>query len=132
MKLSEAMKLGAMVKPKGVDELFTINQRGELASCAIGAAIDALYGEATESTDADGPAHEIYERFGFLQSIADCPACLWNDDFHGENVFAIVHHLNDDHNWTREQIADWVATIEPQDAETPQPVPVPVAVLVQR
>jgi hypothetical protein len=27
-------------------------------------------------------------------------------------------HLNDDHRWTREQIADWVQTIEPPQASS--------------
>jgi hypothetical protein len=40
-----------------------------------------------------------------------CPEC------HGKRVLArLIPHINDDHGWTREQIADWVATIEPQQA----------------
>ncbi len=31
----------------------------------------------------------------------------------------MVIHLNDDHRWTREQIADWVATVEPSETPTP-------------
>jgi len=31
-----------------------------------------------------------------------------------------IAHLNDGHGWTRERIADWVATIETQ--ETAEPV----------
>jgi hypothetical protein len=26
-------------------------------------------------------------------------------------------HLNDDHRWTRERIAEWVATVEPKEPE---------------
>jgi hypothetical protein len=29
--------------------------------------------------------------------------------------------LNDHHRWTRERIAEWVATVEPQDAPAPVP-----------
>ena len=35
-------------------------------------------------------------------------------------VYAVIGHLNDEDYWTRERIADWVATIEPAEVERPQ------------
>jgi hypothetical protein len=35
---------------------------------------------------------------------------IFDNTYHSFNN--TVTHLNDDHRWTREQIADWVATIE--------------------
>jgi hypothetical protein len=43
-----------------------------------------------------------------------CPAC---GDLTAFGPFITILHLNDHHKWTREQIADWVQTIE--DAQTP-------------
>jgi hypothetical protein len=44
-----------------------------------------------------------------LGAIAPCPAgCFLFCPVVGE----VIQHLNDSHRWTREQIADFVATIE--------------------
>lgn len=105
MRLSEAIRLGSMLRPQIRNEYST--RRG---SCAVGAACDALgIGElgiaAAEmewvkafDVDASGRIHHRL-----------CPVC---GDGRPNTVNAITH-LNDDHKWTREQIADWVQTIEP-------------------
>jgi len=47
-----------------------------------------------------------------------CPAC----GVVGERgISQIVGHLNDQHRWTREAIADWVATVEPADERSASP-----------
>jgi hypothetical protein len=45
-----------------------------------------------------------------LTVSANCPSC-------GRScpVFGVITHLNDNHRWTRGQIAEWVAEIEPTD-----------------
>lgn len=125
MKLSEAIRLGSMLKPQGFGELFTHLGDGRLASCAIGAAEDAIYGEQNEASDYDADEGAVYVKFmGILRTFAGCPACSFGPHW----VQQVVHHLNDHHRWTREQIADWVEGIENAQEQPSQPVPVAVVV----
>ncbi len=107
MKLSEAIRLGAMIRPQ-VFGAFMKNG----GSCAIGAALEAV-GHNVE--DFSPCYSEAAEAFPLLTRWADydCPACvvqfapgLWR------RFDTVISHLNDQHKWTREQIADFVASIE--------------------
>lgn len=40
----------------------------------------------------------------------DCPVC--DKSSHRELLPDIIIHLNDEHHWTREQIADWLETLD--------------------
>lgn len=46
--------------------------------------------------------------FPGLDHMLDCPAC---DDTTGWSLTNTIIHLNDDHEWTRERIADWLETL---------------------
>ncbi len=126
MKLSEAIKLGAMLKPQGIGE-NSIHATSP-ATCAWGAAIEAaavpariarieeIAGQAPARGTNGGATHStVYAIPREWQRIAGtrvvCPACLMAD-----GVYRIIPHLNDDHRWTREQIADWIATMETEEA----------------
>lgn len=120
MKLSEAIRLGAMLKPQAFGSLRSleaVNDRGSILglrliekTCAYGAAIDAGY---TSSGRGDCI---------FVQTIHECPACGLE-----MTVGMVVMHLNDTHRWTRERIADFVATVEVQyEVFAPSPAAVPV------
>ena len=94
MKLSEAIRLGTML---GKFQYFGgYRNYNDTATCALGAAEDAGF-------DVELP-HPTDE--------ADCPAC--GRVFHEEDpdMEYTIPHLNDDHRWTREQIAAWVETVE--------------------
>lgn len=99
MKLSEAMRLGAMLKPQTFG-WFTDAAGG---TCAMGAATDAAGG------------HCLQEWSAVLRvSVATCPACGVTVRT-GRGTYAggaLIVHLNDNHRWTRERIADWVETVE--------------------
>ena len=105
MKLSEAIRLGAMLKPQGFGMLFD-----GARTCAMGAAHEAIFGEMSEF-DIDDSCSEVYALFDTLlsQRMA-CPTC----GYAYRRTYRVIHHLNDKHKWNREQIADWVATIEAQ------------------
>ena len=114
MRLSDAIRLGAMLKPQAFGD-FTDG----VGTCAFGAANEAL------GRPAD---HEIVDEWAALcRAESCCPCCgqrpgsLVLDDYELPNTAALIVHLNDDHVWTREAIADWVATIEAQH-DVPQPV----------
>lgn len=87
-----------MTGPQCFDSYAT--QEG--ATCALGAALRAI-----------GDKSEEYFVGAFWPWVdrdrVRCPECAsWLSD-----VECAIAHLNDNHRLTREQIADWVATIEP-------------------
>lgn len=98
MKLSEAIRLGAMLKPQGFGDDAT--ERHATESCALGAAYDAASVEPRAW-------HALLRAFPLADVISarHCPECqMW--------FWSVIPHLNDDHRWTREQTADWVETVE--------------------
>lgn len=120
MRLSEAIRLGAMLKPQHYKYL-----RSGGKSCALGAACDAV--GIKQEGDADVSMHALFVEFQFLHAKANCPACyaalgVWRRlRGHEYDVEDVIIHLNDDHKWTRERIADWVATVEPPQVESERP-----------
>lgn len=108
MKLSEAIRLGAMLKPQAYTAVLV---KGS-STCALGAAYDAvgLLGEGHYSIDCYGV---ILKAFPLLaRDIVPCPACGLVPSGDEDDLADNISHLNDNHRWTRERIADWVATIE--------------------
>lgn len=101
MSLSSAIRLGAMLKPQGRG---IASMRSADASCALGAAADAL-GLADVNK---------YSRLRATWPVLDqrlgCPVCGHPPP--PGTVVAVLWHLNDTHWWTREQIADFVETLE--------------------
>lgn len=105
MRLSEAIRLGAMLKPQAFGGLF---KNG--GSCALGAALDAI-----GASLGVGFRYRL-ELFDDASAIdaGRCPQCGRFVDVRGLGlVDSMITHLNDQHHWTREAIADFVATVEP-------------------
>ena len=116
MRLSEAIRLGATMKPQGFGRILSADWD---ATCAIGAAIDAL---DLWDQSRDPKFEELYGATGSrggratkvidlprdwqlaLATHASCPAC---DGVSG-TLGGLIPHLNDCHRWTRERIADFV------------------------
>ena len=118
MKLSEAIRLGAMLRPQGFGAVF-YSDGGVMKSCALGAAGEAvgvMRGELYRSP-ADQEWAELQKFFPILLSIPQWP-CEHKGFWAG--VSSAIGHLNDTHRWTREQIADWVEGIECQQEATAQ------------
>lgn len=115
MRLSDAIRLGAMASEQGFG---TIWDHGK--TCALGAAYLAAGLFNRDHCVARGAASRTFPVIDV--SIEQCPVyggtvvrC-----FHGpKDVVNVITHLNDIHEWTREQIADWVATVEPPDVPAP-------------
>ena len=110
MKLSEAMKLGAMLRPQ-VKHI----RHGLDGTCALGAIEDAINDMAAIlSTPYSYELPEGYttaeDEFPFLSEEAIHPVLGYKGEVNG-----IIADLNNHHGWTRERIADWVATIEPAE-----------------
>ena len=98
MRLSEAIRLGAMLGPQCFGDGFGPNN----ATCAIGAALLAA-GQKDSSVS-------IWEVFPITSLPYKCPVCGAGSNYlHIKHGFGwAITHLNDAHRWTRERIADWV------------------------
>ena len=95
MRLSEAIRLGALISSQVVGTFV----RGK-AACALGAAVVA--------TGTTAPTlRATWDRWRWAFAVtAPCPVCNLDN---GSSVFMLITHLNDDHRWSREQIANWLA-----------------------
>lgn len=105
MQLSEAIRLGAMLKPQA----FT-SDGSQGKSCALRAAGDALGIPELMPNVLDYA--RFYTRYPYL-AIEDAHPVTGMRDAR----LSLIYFLNDIDHWTREQIADWVATIEPAEVE---------------
>jgi hypothetical protein len=101
-ELASYIRAGAERRP---EQAFGDYFRGPNASCALGAAYDGMYhvpGDPTKTR----PTRDLDRMFDCLEALRQCPA----EGCHKKlGLAAVIVHLNDDHTWSREQIADWVA-----------------------
>ena len=134
MQLSEAIRLGAMLRPQArgwlVRDVFVPTRgwrgwlgRGKMTTgtCALGAALEAV----GMAADLGSVWHMWPWTLNRSELCPVCPVCGI-----ARMASGIIWHLNDSHDWTREQIADWVATIEPREDTKPIESTVVVAVVV--
>lgn len=121
MRLSEAIRLGAMLRPQGFGNLWTVRPDGRLIeSCALGAACDAFGRGFSASHCGVWQLPKDLETW-LAGGPVECPAC---PSFSTARRESMIAHLNDLHRWTRDAIADWVATLEgpPPDVVIDPPV----------
>ena len=111
MRLSEAIRLGAMLKPQGFG-YQSIDWMRVPATCAYGAALEAV----GEVQSVQLQESILTKHWPWLKDAGVlCPAkgcvgsCIYVQGMY------VVWHLNDIHRWTRERIADYVATVEPRE-----------------
>lgn len=114
MNLSEAIRLGAMLRDKA-DGFFFMDGK----TCAAGAALEACGSDIGIGADKHGAFRELWP--WTITTYAACPQCGRSDSVRNH-----IPHLNNSikggHNRTREQIADWIEGIEKQQAQ-PQETP---------
>lgn len=117
LKLSEAMRLGAMALPEVHGPIFqwnvTLHPDGTFTgtpcgACAIGA---ALYAAGAADYNSRGMAN--YDDFAALWPWTQA----YRNPFGGDLIGEIVARF-ESHGQSREQIAAWLETIEPAETET--------------
>lgn len=108
MQLSEAIRLGAMTTPQGHGNASYFSDE---ARCALGSAAHAL---GLQLADGLGPLYNLLITVypWMKQGLFPCSECG-----HLDVAISIIWHLNDSHRWTREQIADWVESVEPKEEQ---------------
>jgi hypothetical protein len=113
MKLSEAIREGSKIRPQGFLDWFEVRD-GQVCSCAMGAAYEAVRpAKAAEWIELLKEEGELFDDLNFAKlfpglpttNTFPCPAC---DKWGLLMLTQAAGHLNDDHEWTREAIADWV------------------------
>lgn len=114
MKLSEAIRLGAMAtrQGRGSRSMFSTT-----APCALGAA--RLAADIPMPRD-DYQYTALRERWPVLNVRVRHPSCL--HDAVVVHLSTAIAALNDYHGWTREQIADWVENVEQAHEDAPESV----------
>lgn len=130
MRLSEAIRLGAMQYPTPRVRLRMFDYDGDgrpCAACALGTAALAvgIHGGCFDFVTGEWPP-VFTERFPIAtrRDVA-APPCVMSE---GDNVGQIISTLFESYHWTREQIADWVETLEQQQAQPEPPARVPATV----
>jgi hypothetical protein len=134
MGLSEAMRIGAMLRPQAYGDFrkkirtgfLGLFGKSEYATCALGAAVEAgnipsILRQVDDNSAAPfrggkSRAGTTVEEVQFPQEwldtirvVAACPVCG-----KPQRLAQQIPHLNDKHRWTRERIADFVALYEPR------------------
>src|SRR5688572_4034977 len=108
MKLSEAIRVGAKMKPQGFGGT---NIGGR--SCALGAALDAI---GVDTKDGWFPVYDAWPIAGaWVEYPGKCSYYARRRTLVGSACWL----LNDVDKWTREQIADWVEALENADIAEP-------------
>jgi hypothetical protein len=102
--LSQAILKGCEMSPEQ-DFGTYCERRGDLmATCAFGAAAIAQTGLTTSAEEIAEAACQLIR--GLPKDHSGCPVgCRMGED---DCLYYVVTHLNDDHRWTREQIAAWL------------------------
>lgn len=115
MRLSEAMRLGAMMGR----QLFNHLVDG-MDSCAIGAVVLTIGVELSRlKTHQIWDADALRRRWPFLDAIVQQPCACAREPrprAFGRNecdLWPTIVHLNNEHRWSRECIADWIESLEP-------------------
>jgi hypothetical protein len=110
MTLAEAVRLGAAQRPQCYGLPFRYEQPGILGSCFAGAAYEGL----TDTVDlAYARGSRVYDVLRATFPIASRPVvCPVGGCGDSGPLLSGATHLNDWHEWTREQIADWVSELE--------------------
>lgn len=104
-ELASFIRAGAERRP---DQAFGDYFQGRRASCALGAAYEGMYRLPREIAGTH-PTKDLEWFFDCLEgSVRRCPA----EGCRKRLVLAaIIVHLNDEHRWSREQIATWLEAV---------------------
>jgi hypothetical protein len=98
MKLSEAIREGAKLRPQTFGSFFDTNSENVVCSCTLGAAFEGKTGYVSLKLEYVNQLHPVF------------PELATQVELNGlrRDLAQAVTQLNDGERWTREQIADWL------------------------
>jgi hypothetical protein len=100
-ELAGFIRNGAERRP---DQAFGDYYEGQSASCALGAAYEAMY-RLPRTVAGTHPTRDLDWFFDCLDTVKPCPGGNCKKRIY---LAALIVHLNDDHRWSRERIATWL------------------------
>ncbi|MDQ3069143.1 MAG: hypothetical protein M3R55_05380 [Acidobacteriota bacterium] len=111
-ELAKAIRLGSLRRPQCFGSYF--DDRG--GSCALGAAYDGMYELPRQEKEQGEIVPRHLERlFHCLEDVVKrCP----EECRKRLPLGSMIVHLNDDHGWSREQIAEWLSNGAPSARTT--------------
>jgi len=101
-ELAEFIRAGSQRRP---DQAFGEYYTGRSASCALGAAYEAMY-RLPGDVEGRRPTRDLDWYFDCLDTVKPCPEAGCRKRI---SLAPLLVHLNDDHRWSRERIAAWLA-----------------------
>lgn len=109
-KLSDLMRQGSQLRPQAFRDYVQRGDEGEVCTCAIGAAYEAITGKLPPSQNEDYDAcpmvnREIERETGIALGFYSTKNPVTHN---WETLTGLISGLNDAHKWTREEIADWL------------------------
>lgn len=115
MKMSQAMRKGAAIRPK-CEAAYFFDDGNVVKSCALGAALEGSgQMDPTQYGQSRGPIQlrDFFEVPYFGITGKQCPhaECAQSKGYGHSSIETIVMCLNDDCGWSREEIADWLESI---------------------
>jgi hypothetical protein len=100
-ELADFIRNGVLRRPEqAIGRYF----KGSHASCALGAAYEGMY-RLPSDMDKAHPSEDLQWFFFCLDTVKHCPVDGCKKKL---SLAAVIVHLNDDHLWSREDIAAWV------------------------
>jgi len=117
MRLSEAMRIGA-----SWSKSIRLVWKRDDGTCALGAAYEGTFGtiKGALGTHPLEESVRLKAEYRILsRGAAECPVSNMCPKDLTNTVMQMIAHLNDNHDWSREKIADWIETLEPK----PEPKP---------
>jgi hypothetical protein len=105
-ELASFIRAGAERRP---EQAYGDYFKGQRASCALGAAYEGMY-RLPRQAEGVHPTKDLEWFFDCLEgTIRRCPG---GDGCKKKlTLAALIVHLNDDHRWSREQIASWLESV---------------------
>jgi hypothetical protein len=101
-ELASAIRAGAERRPEQAFGNYFVGRR---ASCALGAAYEGIY-RLAKDMDGQRPTRDLVDFFDCLEgSVRWCPVEGCKKHL---LLSALIVHLNDVHEWSREQVAVWL------------------------
>ena len=104
-ELASFIRAGAERRP---EQAYGDYFKGQRASCALGAAYEGMY-RLPRQMDGSRPTKDLDWFFDCLEgTVRRCPMEGCKKRL---VLSSIIVHLNDEHRWSREQIATWLESV---------------------
>ena len=121
MRLATAMRQGGSLYPQSHGRYAEIGPSGRiLGVCALGAAAAGIGWPVTEAAKGEWDLESrLQQQWPVLETLHACPSdrCRYTR-CRLTSLRQVVAHLNDDHHWSVERIADWLGSLEGRGHDT--------------